>query len=195
MTAAHAAGWTRAARPPDERAVSTGAATACRPTRRRSCRPADADTPRGRRFLGTGRMASATACSRSPPRCSCRTSRFIRGVLAPPDRSWAAGDVDEHRYQDPERLTAGSGRRCLPRARLGPHRGGDRRAGRQIGVGPQGSGSRCAWTGRCWLSSAAAGCRGSTPGQEPQPCRPRVPGVDDRRPGDDVVQRPAPGRP
>jgi len=33
---------------------------------------------------------------------------------------------------------------------------------------------------------------GSAPGQEPQPGRPRVPGVDDRRPGDDVVQRPAP---
>ena len=29
-------------------------------------------------------------------------------------------------------------------------------------------------------------------GQEPQPRRPRVPRVDDRRPGDDVMQRPAP---
>jgi len=33
---------------------------------------------------------------------------------------------------------------------------------------------------------------GSAPGQEPQPRRPRVPRVDDRRPGDDVMQRPAP---
>src|SRR4249919_3145376 len=33
---------------------------------------------------------------------------------------------------------------------------------------------------------------GSGPGQEPQPGRPRVPGVDDRRAGDDVVQCPAP---
>jgi len=32
----------------------------------------------------------------------------------------------------------------------------------------------------------------SAPGQEPQPRRPRVPRVDDRRPGDDVMQRPAP---
>ena len=34
-----------------------------------------------------------------------------------------------------------------------------------------------------------------SPGQEPQPRRPRVPRVDDRRPGDDVMQRPAPVRP
>ena len=40
--------------------------------------PDDADTPRGRRFLGTGRLASATTCSLSPPRCPCRTSRSIR---------------------------------------------------------------------------------------------------------------------
>ena len=33
---------------------------------------------------------------------------------------------------------------------------------------------------------------GSAPGQEPRPRRPRVPRVDDRRPGDDVVQRPVP---
>ena len=32
---------------------------------------------------------------------------------------------------------------------------------------------------------------GSVPGQVPQPRCPRVPGVDDRRPGDDVVQGPA----
>ena len=32
----------------------------------------------------------------------------------------------------------------------------------------------------------------SAPGKEPQPRRPRVPRVDDRRPGDDVMQRPAP---
>ena len=32
----------------------------------------------------------------------------------------------------------------------------------------------------------------SAPGQEPQPRGPRIPGVDDRRPGDDVVQRPPP---
>jgi HSP20 family protein len=32
----------------------------------------------------------------------------------------------------------------------------------------------------------------SAPVQEPQPRRPRVPRVDDRRPGDDVMQRPAP---
>ena len=30
---------------------------------------------------------------------------------------------------------------------------------------------------------------GSAPGQEPQPRCPRVPRVDDRRPGDDVMQR------
>ena len=33
---------------------------------------------------------------------------------------------------------------------------------------------------------------GSAPGQEPQPRRPRVPRVDDRRTGDHVMQRPAP---
>ena len=32
----------------------------------------------------------------------------------------------------------------------------------------------------------------SAPGKEPQPRRPRVPRVDDRRPSDDVMQRPAP---
>ena len=44
-------------------------------------------------------------------------------------------------------------------------------------------------TGR---SGTARPDEGSAPGQEPQPRRPRVPRVDDRRPGDDVVQRPAP---
>ncbi len=191
MTAAHAAGWTRAARPPDEGPSPPGLPPPAgrregdRAVQLTQTRRADAGSwvpaawLQRRRVLGLRHAARAGHHGSSAGSWLRRTGHGLREMSM----------NTAIRIQSGSRLDqAAAVYRVLASGRTAA-----------VIVGPAArSASVLRAAGHAAHGRAGAGCHrlrrdaaGSTPGQEPQPCRPRVPGVDDRRPGDDVVQRPA----